>query len=140
MEETARTLRLEVITPDASVYCDDVEFVLVRALDGDLGVMHGNAPLIASLDIWPLTVTKEGTEKKIAVAKGFMEVNDNKVTIVTPAAELPEDIDVKRAEAAKHRAEDRLASKNEKIDHVRAELALKRAIQRLDVVKTFSGR
>ena len=45
-----------------------------------------------------------------------MEVNDNKVTIVTPAAELPEDIDVKRAEAAKHRAEDRLASKNEKID------------------------
>ena len=124
MEETARTLRLEVITPDASVYCDDVEFVLVRALDGDLGVMHGHAPLIASLDIWPLTVTKEGTEKKIAVAKGFMEVNDNKVTIVTPAAELPEDIDVK----------------NEKIDHVRAELALKRAIQRLDVVKTFSGR
>ena len=135
MEETARTLRLEVITPDASVYCDDVEFVLVRALDGDLGVMHGHAPLIASLDIWPLTVTKEGAEKKIAVAKGFMEVNDNKVTIVTPAAELPEDIDVKRAEAAKHRA-----SKNEKIDHVRAELALKRAIQRLDVVKTFSGR
>ena len=133
MEETARTLRLEVITPDASVYCDDVEFVLVRALDGDLGVMHGHAPLIASLDIWPLTVTKEGAEKKIAVAKGFMEVNDNKVTIVTPAAELPEDIDVKRAE-------DRLASKNEKIDHVRAELALKRAIQRLDVVKTFSGR
>ena len=127
MEETARTLRLEVITPDASVYCDDVEFVLVRALDGDLGVMHGHAPLIASLDIWPLTVTKEGAEKKIAVAKGFMEVNDNKVTIVTP-------------EAAKHRAEERLASKNEKIDHVRAELALKRAIQRLDVVKTFSGR
>ena len=86
------------------------------------------------------SVTKEVAEKKIAVAKGFMEVNDNKVTIVTPAAELPEDIDVKRAEAAKHRAEERLASKNEKIDHVRAELALKRAIQRLDVVKTFSGR
>ena len=69
-----------------------------------------------------------------------MEVNDNKVTIVTPAAELPEDIDVTRAEADNNRAEARLASKNEKLDHVRAELAVKRAIQRLEVVTTFSGR
>ena len=135
MEENSRTLRLEVITPDAFVFNDDVEFVLVRALDGDLGVMPHHAPLIASLGIWPLTYTQN-----ISVAKGFMEVSDNKVTVVTPAAELPESIDVKRAEAAKARAERRLESKDEGVDYDRAELALKRALLRLDVVKTFSGQ
>ena len=69
-----------------------------------------------------------------------MEVSDNKVTVVTPAAELPESIDVKRAEAAKARAERRLESKDEGVDYDRAELALKRALLRLDVVKTFSGQ
>ncbi len=140
MEENSRTLRLEVITPDAFVFNDDVEFVLVRALDGDLGVMPHHAPLIASLGIWPLTYTQNGVKKKISVAKGFMEVSDNKVTVVTPAAELPESIDVKRAEAAKSRAERRLESKDEGVDYDRAELALKRALLRLDVVKTFSGQ
>ena len=140
MDEKSKTLRLEVITPDTSVFNDDVEFVLVRALDGDPGIMPNHAPLIASLRIWPLTYTKNGTEKQISVAKGFLEVSGNKVTVVTPAAELPENIDVKRAQAAKERAERRLENKAENIDVERAELALRRALLRLDVVKTFSGK
>ena len=53
MAETGKTIHLEIITPDAAVLNTDVSFVLVRALDGDLGIMPGHAPLIASLRIWP---------------------------------------------------------------------------------------
>jgi F-type H+-transporting ATPase subunit epsilon len=112
MAETEKTIRLEVITPDASVLHKDVDFILVRALDGDLGIMPNHAPLIASLDIWPLFYDEQGQRSCITVASGFLEVSNNTVTIITPAAETPENIDVERAEAAKERAEKRLHVKS----------------------------
>ncbi|WP_301860330.1 F0F1 ATP synthase subunit epsilon [uncultured Megasphaera sp.] len=135
MAEQGKTFRLEVITPDAAVLQEDVEFVAVRALDGELGIMPGHAPLIASLDIWPLAYEAGGKRQRLAVSSGFLEVNNNNVTVVTPAAEKPADIDVHRAEAAKKRAEDRLKSHSEDIDVERAEVALKRALCRLDVAQ-----
>ncbi len=108
MAEAGKTLHLEVITPDAAVLHEDVDFVLVRALDGDLGIMPNHAPLIASLSIWPLCYDKGGKRQYVTVASGFLEVHDNTVTVITPASEKPEDIDVDRAKSAEKRAEDRL--------------------------------
>lgn len=137
MAEAGKTLHLEVITPDAAVLHEDVDFVLVRALDGDLGIMPNHAPLIASLSIWPLCYDKGGKRQCVTVASGFLEVHDNTVTVITPASEKPEDIDVARAQSAKKRAEDRLAAHAANLDVTRAEAALQRALRRLDVAEKY---
>ena len=136
MAEAGKTLHLEVITPDAAVLHEDVDFVLVRALDGDLGIMPNHAPLIASLSIWPLCYDKGGKRQCVTVASGFLEVHDNTVT-VTPASEKPEDIDVARAQSAEKRAEDRLVAHAADLDVTRAEAALQRALRRLDVAEKY---
>ena len=132
MAEAGKTLHLEVITPDAAVLHEDVDFVLVRALDGDLGIMPNHAPLIASLSIWPLCYDKGGKRQYVTVASGFLEVHDNTVTVITPASEKPEDIDVARAQSAEKRAEDRLAAHAANL-----EAALQRALRRLDVAEKY---
>lgn len=137
MAEAGKTLHLEVITPDAAVLHEDVDFVLVRALDGDLGIMPNHAPLIASLSIWPLCYDKGGKRQCVTVASGFLEVHDNTVTVITPASEKPEDIDVVRAQSAEKRAEDRLAAHAADLDVTRAEAALQRALRRLDVAEKY---
>lgn len=138
MAENGKTIHLEVITPDAAVLQEDVSFVLVRALDGDLGIMPNHAPIIASLAIAPILYDKDGQRQCISVAKGFLEMNGNSMTIISPAAELPGQIDVKRAEAAKTRAENRLQHSESGIDVERAKLALSRALCRLDVAEKYS--
>ena len=137
MAEAGKTLHLEVITPDAAVLHEDVDFVLVRALDGDLGIMPNHAPLIASLSIWTLCYDKGGKRQYVTVASGFLEVHDNTVTVITSASEKPEDIDVDRAKSAEKRAEDRLAAHAADIDTARAEAALQRARRRLDVAEKY---
>lgn len=140
MAETGKTIHLEVITPDAAVLSEDVNFVLVRALDGDLGIMPNHAPLIASLSIWPLIYEQNGQRNALTVAEGFLEVNENKITVITPAAEKASEIDVQRAQESKERAEERLKHKSDSIDVQRAELALKRALLRLDVANKYGGK
>ncbi|WP_293986280.1 F0F1 ATP synthase subunit epsilon [uncultured Megasphaera sp.] len=137
MAEAGKTLHLEVITPDAAVLHEDVDFVLVRALDGDLGIMPNHAPLIASLSIWPLCYDKGGKRQCVTVASGFLEVHGNTVTVITPASEKPVDIDVDRAKAAEKRAQDRLAAHAADLDVTRAEAALQRALRRLDVAEKY---
>lgn len=130
----AKTIRLDIVTPEKVAYSDDVKMVIARATDGDLGILPGHAPLIAGLDVWPLRVVKEDGEKQIAICSGFIEVNPEKVTVLAGCAELPEEIDVKRAEAAKERAETRLKGGSD-VDVERAEAALRRAVIRLKVAE-----
>lgn len=140
MAETGKTIHLEIITPDAAVFNDDVEFVLVRALDGDLGIMPNHAPLIASLRVWPLLYDKDGKRSCVCVASGFLEMKDNKITVITPAAELPEQIDLERAERSRDRAEKRLQEKAQNLDEARAEASLERALHRIDVAQKYGGK
>ncbi|HWQ61197.1 MAG TPA: F0F1 ATP synthase subunit epsilon [Negativicutes bacterium] len=130
----ANKIRLDIVTPERIVYSEDVNMVIARATDGDIGVLPGHAPLVAGMDIWPLRVLQDEGERQIAVCGGFIEVRPDKVTILASCAELPEEIDVKRAEAARARAEGRLRDPGPDIDMARAEAALQRAIIRLRVV------
>ncbi|MBP2651105.1 MAG: atpC 2 [Firmicutes bacterium] len=131
-------IRLDIVTPERIIFSEDVNMVIARATDGDLGVLPGHAPLIAGLDIWPLRIMKDEGEQEIAICGGFIEVRPEKVSILASCAELPEEIDVERAENAKNRAEMRLKEKDSSVDLARAELALKRAIIRLRVSKLKS--
>jgi F-type H+-transporting ATPase subunit epsilon len=131
----ANKIRLDIVTPERIVFSEDVNMVIARATDGDIGVLPGHAPLVAGLDVWPLRVQNDEGEKQISVCGGFIEVKPEKVTVLAACAELPEDIDVKRAEAAKTRAESRLKDAGPDIDMTRAEAALRRALVRLRVVE-----
>lgn len=126
------TLRLEIVTPERKVFEEDIDMVVVEGVEGQLGILPNHIPLLTALKIGPLRIKKDGKEDEIAVGGGFMEVTKNKVIILAETAELPEDIDVERAEEARRRAENYLLHRDEH-DQVRAELALQRALNRIKV-------
>ena len=134
------TIKLDVVTPERVVYSDDVDMVIARSLDGDLGILANHAPLIAALKMSILRIKKDNKITHLAVSGGgFMEVNPQKITVLADAAERPVDIDVERARAAKERAEKRIASPREDVDMTRAEAALRRAMTRLEAVEKEKG-
>ncbi|MFC4599741.1 F0F1 ATP synthase subunit epsilon [Cohnella hongkongensis] len=129
------TLRLEIVTPERKVYEKDVNMVVARGVDGELGVLPNHIPLVTPLKVAPVKVKIGNSSETIAVHGGFMEVRKDKVVILADAAELGADIDVSRARLAKERAERRLAQKQAEINAVRAEMALQRAMARLEAVE-----
>ncbi|EJL24867.1 F0F1 ATP synthase subunit epsilon [Brevibacillus sp. BC25] len=129
-------MTVEVVTPERVVYSGQAEMVIARGLQGEIGIMPNHVPLVTPLKTAPVRIKTEGDkEVKMAVSGGFMEVRGDKVTILAETAELPGDIDVERAKAAKERAEKRLDEKYAELDVKRAERALQRAMARIDVAK-----
>lgn len=130
------TMQVDIVTPERKVYSEQAEMVMARTVEGEIGILPGHSPLVGTLQIGVVRVQKDGQETAIAVSGGFMEVNPQHTTILAETAELPTDIDVERAEAAKKRAEERLnRSREEEINFRRAQLALNRAMTRLGVAK-----
>lgn len=128
------TMLLEIVTPERIVYSEQVDMVVVRGVEGELGILPNHIPLVTPLKIAAAKIKQGNSEQLVAVNGGFVEVRKDKVVILAESAELPEDIDVDRALAAKARAEQRLqAARQEEIDFRRAQLALMRAMNRLDV-------
>lgn len=133
--------KLEIVTPDKAFFSDEVDMVIVRGVEGDLAILKNRAPLITPLDIGKIRIINDGEEKVAAVTDGYISVTKEKTTVITDSAEWPEEIDIKRAESAKERAENRLREKKEGLDVARAELALRRALNRLDIanLKEFNN-
>jgi F-type H+-transporting ATPase subunit epsilon len=130
------TVPLEVVTPDKVVLSEPVRMVIFRGGDGELGILPRHAPLATTLKPGVVKVRLEdGTEDYIAVTDGFVEVRPDRVTILANAAEVSHQIDVARAQAAKERADARLAQRGEDIDVERAEAALRRALNRLEAAE-----
>ena len=127
------TFQLEIVTPVRLVVKDAAEEAQIPGLDGYLGILPGHAPLITELKVGAITYKAGGTTHTLAVAWGFAEVLQDKVTILAETAERPQEIDVPRAEKAKARAEERLKSNNPEVDYDRAEDALERADTRIKV-------
>ncbi|MBS4536438.1 F0F1 ATP synthase subunit epsilon [Clostridium sp. D2Q-14] len=131
----ATTFTLEIVSPDKKFFEDEVEMVVVRGIEGDLGILKNHTPLVTPLAIGRVKIKQNGKYREAAVAEGYVDVNKTKTTIVTDAAEWPDEIDVKRAELAKKRAEEKLKRKDDNIDYSRAEIALRKAINRINVAK-----
>ncbi len=124
---------LEIVTPERKVYAEDVNMVIVKGTEGEMGILANHIPLVTPLKIAAVTIKKDRAEEVIAVNGGFIEVRKDKVVILAESAELPGDIDINRAESAKQRAEQRLSGKRDESDYRRAELALQRAMNRISV-------
>jgi F-type H+-transporting ATPase subunit epsilon len=133
------TFLLEIVTPERKAYAEQANMIVVKGVAGELGILPNHIPLVTPLKIAPITVKRQGqSDQVIAVNGGFMEVRKDKVVILAESAELPEQIDLDRAISAKERAEKRLAEANAKAHDTnvkRAELALMRAVNRIDVAE-----
>ena len=131
-----KTVAVSIVTPDGPVYEDEVEMVSTKAVSGELGILPGHVPLVAPLAIGSIRLQKGGKTDFVAVSGGFLEVRPDKVTVLAQTAERAEEIDIGRAIAAKKRAEERLRQKNQSnIDFKRAEMALRKAINRIEVAQ-----
>jgi len=131
----ADTFQLEIVTPEKMVVKDAAEEAQIPGKNGYLGILPGHAPLITELAVGEITYQSGGATHHLAVAWGFAEVLPDKVTILAETCERPEEIDVKRAEESKQRAEERLKSGSTQVDYTRAENALQRAQCRLQVAE-----
>lgn len=130
----AAQIQLEIVTPKGAVLSEQVDMVTAPGYAGVFGVLANHAPLLSTIKVGTLVYKKDGRDDIVMVSGGFCEVSNNRVTFLVESAERGGDIDVDRALRARERAEKRLAeavAQREKIDRVRAEAALQRALARL---------
>jgi F-type H+-transporting ATPase subunit epsilon len=126
-------LQLQIVSADRSLLNESVDEVVIPGFDGYFGVLPGHTPLLAVLQVGELWY-RQGQEKHyLLIAFGFAEVLPDRVTILAQTAEKAEEIDLARAEAAKKRAEERLARPMVDIDAERARIALLKSLIRLQV-------
>ena len=127
----ANTIRLQIITPTRTILDEEVDSVILSTTEGEMGVYYDHEPVVALLDYKQTAYRQEGKKKFATTLGGFAEVTKEQVVILTDAAELQDEIDLERARKAKERAEKRLSGHGEGVDHLRAEIALKKAIARI---------
>lgn len=129
----ADVMKLHVITPEKEFYQGEVSMVELTTSEGDIGVYPNHIPLTAVVAPGLLKI-HEGTEvKEAALHSGFLTIEQDGMTILAEVCEWPDEIDFVRAEEAKVRAQRRLNEHNPNTDMVRAEVALKRALVRLEL-------
>lgn len=132
-------MTVQIVTPDGIKYDHRAKLVVVGTVDGEIGILPHHVNLIAPLKVHEMKIRRVDDDKAVdwvAVNSGIIEVKDNKVTIIADSAERSRDIDVSRAERAKARAERALeeAQAQQSADQVRrAQVALQRAINRINV-------
>lgn len=128
-----KTFNLQIISPTRVFYDDQVDMVEMKTTEGEIGVLAGHIPLTTILEPGILKIKTADGVREAALHDGFVQIQKNRVTVLAESCEWPEEIDRNRAEEAKERAERRLKSGAREVDMVRAELALKKALIRIDM-------
>ncbi len=137
---TGTTMHVEVVTAERELYNGEASSVQAPGAEGQLGILPRHAALLAVLGPGPLEIKLNGAEEVVFVSGGFLEVSNNRVTVLADAAEYADDIDQARAEEARRRAEERLQQSASNTDRAEARAALNRAINRIRVVEIASQR
>jgi len=105
----ADKLRLEIVTPDAQAYSDDVDMVTLPGVEGEMGIYPQHVPLVTQIVPGELMIRKDGQDQFLAIGEGFVEITGERVAVMTDMAIRAENIDEAKAEEARQRAEARLA-------------------------------
>jgi F-type H+-transporting ATPase subunit epsilon len=135
------SFRAQILTPEGSLFDDEVTGVRVPGEMGSFEVKTLHANIISTLEVGEILVRKAtGEELRFAVTGGFVEVVDNKLTLLAEAAEPVEEIDVERAKEARDRARKRLDAEDSDIDKDRARKALQRAQNRIALSVDISSK
>ncbi|HEY3039169.1 MAG TPA: ATP synthase F1 subunit epsilon [Pyrinomonadaceae bacterium] len=135
----AKTLKLQIVTPQGTVYSEDVEMVGLRAVEGQIGILPNHVRLMTQMLPGEMMVRKGGRDQFLAVGEGLVEVTGERVAIATDMAVAVEGIDEARAEEARQRAQARLREKisDEEVASVNASLA--RSLAQLHVKRRRHG-
>lgn len=135
------SIELIIVTPERQFLRESVVEAVLPGAEGSLGILPGHAPLMTELGIGELTYRGPGAKATgtLAIIHGFAEVLGDRVTVLAETAERAAEIDLARAEAAKARAEKRLASGDTNVDWDRAAVALQRALIRIQIARKYRG-
>lgn len=128
-----RKFHLEIVTPDGPEFEGYAESLLVKTKDGDVEILAGHADYIAAVDTGRVRIISEGSSRFASANGGFLSVSANEAKLVCITFEFKEDIDLKRAEAAKLKAEESLSNAKDERAIELATAKLKRAISRINV-------
>jgi F-type H+-transporting ATPase subunit epsilon len=134
------TMQVEVVTAEGELYSGEADSVIVPGTEGEMDILPRHAALLTTLKVGELLIKLNGAEEPFFVSGGFLEVSDNKVTVLAETAEHAEEIDQARAEAARRSAQEHLAQAQSNAE--RAELlgALERAVARIHVAEITRRR
>lgn len=141
INQKTEKLLLEVVTPTKVELIREVDYVVAPTIKGMVGILPHHIRLMTLLDTGVLRYKVNNADYYMAVSEGYLEVTPHKVIIMAEAAELPENIDVERALAAKRKAEEELHRPlDEKISFARTQVSLQRALTRLQVAKKYGRK
>lgn len=131
-------INLEILTPEKTVYKDSIDSITVPGTSGSFQVLKNHAPIISSFEIGVITVKKNSTTNNFTTSGGTVEVEKNKILLLTDSIELVNEIDLDRAISSKERAEKRLSQRGEgDIDITRARASLARALNRINACSKY---
>lgn len=132
-----KLFQVQVICPECVFFDGEAEMLELKTSEGDIGVLAGHIPLTAVIAPGVMRIMNGGEVKEAALHEGFVEILGDKVIVLAEACEWPDEIDLNRANEAKIRAERRLKGTEGEIDEVRAELALRKSLLRIDLGKKY---
>ena len=130
-----RTFHLEIVTPDGLAFDGEAESLLVHTTEGDVEILRGHMDYVAAVDVGRARVLVDGKARKASCSGGFLSVCKGEVRLVAVTFEFAENIDEKRALAAKERAEQAIANAKDRQAKKIAEAKLMRALNRLRVAR-----
>jgi F-type H+-transporting ATPase subunit epsilon len=133
------TLKLEIVTPEAKIYSEDVDMVTLPGIEGEMGIYPMHVPLLTQVAAGEVVALKGGQDFHLAVGEGFAQVTGNRVAIMTDMAIKAEDIDENRAEEARKRAEARLAEKLSEEEMAAVNASLVNSLAQLKVKRRGRG-
>ncbi len=129
----AATLKLEIVTPEAKTFSEDVDMVTLPGVEGEMGIFPMHVPLMTQISSGEITVRSGGKEFFLAVGEGFVQITGEKVAVMTDMAIKAEDIDESKAEEARRRAEARLSEKLDDEEAATVQAALAHSLAQLKV-------
>lgn len=129
----AEMFRLKIIAPDRTFYEGEVSMAELTTTEGNIGVYQNHIPMTYIVSPGVIKIHEKDEVKSAALMSGFLEILPDQMTVLAEVVEWPDEIDVNRAAEAKTRAERRLQNQQENVNVARAEMALKRALVRLEI-------
>ena len=129
----AATIKLEIVTPEAKTYSEDVDMVTLPGVEGEMGIYPQHVPLLTQVSAGEVVVRKGGQDYFLAIGEGFVEITGERVAILTDMAIRAENIDEAKAEEARKRAETRLSEKLDDEEAAMVSAALAHSLAQLNV-------
>lgn len=133
----SKTITLEIVTPEKSALKDEIDFLVLPAYEGEMGILPGHTHLLTQLSAGELRMKKGDMVQFFAISGGFAEVHPNRVAVFAETAEMAEEIDVERARIAAEKAKGMISKAATSQDLAAAQAALRRALLRLRVSEGF---